>query len=56
MPTFYVEDFDGEKADDAVEPVVLSPVFAESKVVDDGNVEDKTVKSGAAKASVKKKA
>jgi hypothetical protein len=26
MPTHYVEDYDGERNDDAVEPVVLSPV------------------------------
>ena len=35
MPTYYVEDYDGERNDDAVEPVVLSPVWdVEAKVVE----------------------
>jgi hypothetical protein len=33
MPTYYVEDYDGERNADAVEPVVLSPVV-EAKVVE----------------------
>ena len=36
MPTYYVEDYDGERNDDAVERVVLSPVTDEvqAKVVE----------------------
>ncbi len=36
MPTHYVEDYDGERNADAVEPVVLSPVVTdvEAKVVE----------------------
>jgi hypothetical protein len=33
MPTYYVEDYDGDRNDDAVERVVLSPVV-EAKVVE----------------------
>lgn len=34
MPTYYVEDYDGEKNDDAVERVTLTPVSdLEAKVV-----------------------
>ena len=38
-PTYYTEDYDGERNSDAVEPVVLSPVVddapqAEAKVVE----------------------
>ena len=35
MPTFYVEDYDGDREDDAA---------AEAKVVETAKVEDKTVK------------
>lgn len=35
MPTHYVEDYDGERNDDAAEPVVLSPVWdVQAKVVE----------------------
>ncbi|MGZ4530735.1 MAG: endonuclease VII domain-containing protein [Mycobacteriaceae bacterium] len=33
MPTYYVEDYDGERNDDAAEPLTLTPV-AETKVVE----------------------
>ena len=40
MPTYYVEDYDGERNEDAVEPVVLNPV---STVDDPRQVESKVV-------------
>jgi hypothetical protein len=48
MPTYYVEDYDGKKSDDAVEPVVLAPVFehlGDTKRLEASSVEDKAVKS-----------
>jgi hypothetical protein len=46
MPTYYAEDYDGERNDDAVEPVDFH-----SKVVDSeaASVEDKAVKKSASK-------
>jgi hypothetical protein len=32
MPTYYVEDYDGDRNEDAVEPVVLSPVVDQPRV------------------------
>jgi hypothetical protein len=56
MPTNYVEDYDGEKSDDAVEPVTLAPVFdhsADSKRLEVESVEDKAVKRPAKKSAKK---
>jgi hypothetical protein len=45
MPTYYVEDYDGKKSADAVEPVVLAPVSdVDSKRVEAESLEDKSVK------------
>jgi hypothetical protein len=55
MPTYYAEDYDGKKNDDAVEPVTLSPVSdLDSKRVDAATVEDKAVKAPAKKTAKKK--
>ena len=51
MPTYYVEDYDGKRNDDAVAPVVLSPV------VSDGNssaVEAKVVEPESKPRTAKK--
>lgn len=61
-PTNYVEDYDGERNDDAVEPVTLSPVFDHSndtkRLEVESVVEDKAVKTSAPakKSAAKKKA
>ena len=37
MPTYYVEDYDGKRAADAVEPLTLNPVVSdevEAKVIE----------------------
>lgn len=48
MPTYYVEDYDGERNEDAVDQVVLSPV------VDDGEVQAKVVAPEGTKSEPKK--
>jgi hypothetical protein len=47
MPTFYVEDYDGDRNDDAVEPLTLAPV------ADDG-VQAKVVEPESQPRSAKK--
>jgi hypothetical protein len=58
-PTNYVEDYDGKKNDDAVEPVTLEPVFdhsADSKRLEvESVVEDKAVKTSETKKTAAKK-
>lgn len=54
MPTYYVEDYDGERNDDAVERVVLSPVAddgVQAKVI--AAVEEKPAPKHSAKAETK---
>lgn len=51
MPTHYVEDYDGERNEDAVDRVVLSPVSD----LDD-EVEAKVVEPAKAKKAAKKSA
>lgn len=56
MPTNYVEDYDGEKNDDAVEPETLAPVFdhsGDSKRLEVESIEDRSVKAPAKKSGKK---
>lgn len=55
MPTYYVEDYEGERNEDAVEPVVLSPVVSDTraKVVEAAEAPKQAEKT--ARAQTKKK-